>query len=213
MEKALLVVDVIKGFAEKGFDKNMYCENTEKIKPKLIELIEYMRSQNIPVIYCCDSHEKNDPELKENSGPWEDHCMKGSKSSEIVDWLPTEGIRNVKKSDFDMDSFAEFGEFMRIDKRTYSSFFDTPLDDLLKEKGIKEVYIAGLVTSICVQHTAAGAFFNGYKISIADECCADINEEKHKTALEYMKNNYSAGTVRIRRDGAVVYKSRLEKVL
>jgi hypothetical protein len=34
MEKALLVVDVIKGFAEKGFDKNMYCENTEKDKSR-----------------------------------------------------------------------------------------------------------------------------------------------------------------------------------
>ena len=40
MEKALLLVDLIKGFGQEGYDKNMYCQSVEKIKKNIQELVE-----------------------------------------------------------------------------------------------------------------------------------------------------------------------------
>ncbi len=194
MEKALLLVDLIKGFGQEGYDKNMYCKNVEGIKKNLQQLIEYANKNNIPIIYCCDAHESNDPELKRNGGPWEEHCMKGTESSDIVDWLPSKDMVKLMDADANKDIINKEGHnnTFRIDKRTYSGFYNTILDDLLKHNNIKEVYIAGLVTSVCVQHTAADAFFRGYKINLVENGCADISNEKHENAMEYMKNNYSA---------------------
>lgn len=203
MEKALLLVDLIKGFGQEGYDNNMYCKNVESIKKNLQQLVEYANKNNIPIIYCCDAHESNDPELKINGGPWEEHCMKNSESSDIVDWLPHKDLLKLTDADGNMNIInnKEHSNAFRIDKRTYSGFYNTVLDELLKYNGIKEVYIAGLVTSICVQHTAADAFFRGYKINIVENDCADTSNEKHENALKYMKNNYSAKIIKVDKNG------------
>ena len=66
----------------------------------------------------------------------------------------------------ELEAFREYAEsfpddaVLLIDKRTYSRFYNTVLDNFLRNNNIKEVYIAGLVTSICVQNTAADAFFS-----------------------------------------------------
>lgn len=203
MEKALLLVDLIKGFGQEGYDKNMYCKNAENIIENLQRLVEYANKNNMPIIYCCDAHESGDPELKRNGGPWEEHCMKDTESSDIVDWLPSKGLLRVTNptSNNKITYKEAYANAFRIDKRTYSGFYNTALDSLLRSKGVKEVYIAGLVTSICVQHTAADAFFRGYKVNVVENGCADISAEKHEKALEYMKNDYSAKIVRINNDG------------
>ena len=203
MEKALLLVDLIKGFGQEGYDKNMYCKNVEGIKKNLQQLVEYANKNNIPIIYCCDAHEIYDPELKRNGGPWEEHCMKGTESSEIVDWLPHKDLLKLTDTDANRDIINKEGHnnAFRIDKRTYSGFYNTILDELLKHNNITEVYIAGLVTSICVQHTTADAFFRGYKINIVENGCADISKEKHENAIEYMKNNYSAKIMEMDKNG------------
>ncbi len=199
MKKALLLVDLIKGFGQEGYDKNMYCKNVEKIKRNLQELVEYANKNNMPIIYCCDSHQINDPELEINGGPWKNHCMKDTESSEIVDWLPSQGLVKLTNADSNKGINDKKGNnnLFRIDKRAYSGFYNTVLDNLLKYNKIQEVYIAGLVTSICVQHTAADAFFRGYKVNIVENGCADISAEKHENTIGYMKDDYSAKIVRI----------------
>ena len=47
------------------------------------------------------------------------------------------------------------------------------LISLLKEMKIDTVYVCGLITSICVNHTAYGLFEAGFKTSIVYDCCAD----------------------------------------
>ena len=200
MKKALLLVDLIKGFGQEGYDKNMYCQNVEKIKKNIQELGEYANKNSIPTIYCCDSHKSNDPELKKNGGPWEEHCMKGTESSKIVDWLPFSGLLTLNDANSNKKVTNNDKNVFRVDKRTYSGFYNTVLDNFLRNNNIKEVYIAGLVTSICVQHTAADAFFRSYKVNIVENGCADINTEKHENSIEYMKNKYSANILRMNKN-------------
>ncbi len=192
MEKALLVIDMVNGFAEKGYNHDMYCKNGESIKPRIKEVIDKFIDKNMLVVYCCDSHIEGDSELKKNGGPWDYHCMNGTEESQIVKELPTEGIYTVKRGEKIDDKLILNKKVLRVDKGSYSAFFNTSLKDILDKNSVKELYISGLVTSVCVQHTSADAFFNGYKINILEDCCADMTKEKHDNALEYMKNNYSA---------------------
>jgi len=103
--------------------------------------------------------------------------MEGSRGSEIVeDLAPTE-------------------EDIIVHKTTYDSFFNTNLEKILKDRGVKNVYIVGVATDICVLHTAFGAFARGFNVFIVKDCVATINEEAHTWALKYMENIYGAKIV------------------
>ncbi len=55
-------------------------------------------------------------------------------------------------------------------KRGLNAFSNTELDSLLQERGIKNVVLAGVVTSICIDSTGRAAFDRGYKVSILSNC-------------------------------------------
>lgn len=55
-------------------------------------------------------------------------------------------------------------------KRGLNAFSNTDLDSVLKEHGITDVAIAGVVTSICVDSTGRSAHERGYKVCILSDC-------------------------------------------
>jgi nicotinamidase-related amidase len=74
-----------------------------------------------------------------------------------------------------------------VEKSRDSGFYETVLDEKLQELGVKTVVVTGLQTQICVQTTAADAFFRGYKVWVPEECVFSIKEEDKVRALEWMK--------------------------
>ena len=150
---------------------SLKVERAGRIIPKIRELLDWARGRGIPVIYLCDSHLRNvDAELS----LWGDHAIKGTWGAQVVEELkPREG------------------DFL-IEKRRYSGFFGTDLDLLLRELKVDTVVLTGLVTNVCVQHTAADAFFRGYRIIVLSDCCEALTEEDHLRALEYMRTVYGA---------------------
>ena len=57
-------------------------------------------------------------------------------------------------------------------KQGLCSFSNTGLDSLLQERDIKNVVIAGVVTSVCIDSTARVAADKGYNVSILSDCTA-----------------------------------------
>jgi nicotinamidase-related amidase len=45
---------------------------------------------------------------------------------------------------------------------------------------------------MCVRHTAADAFFRGYKIIIAKDGVEAFTQEDHEQGLKYLKDVYNA---------------------
>jgi len=43
---------------------------------------------------------------------------------------------------------------------------------------------------VCIQNTAADAFFRGYRVIVPEDCVEAVNEEVQKSAIEYMKTIY-----------------------
>ncbi len=172
MEKeAVLIIDMLNDFVT----GKLKCERAQHIIPNLKRLIQAARANNIPVIYINDAHHPQDFEVVEK---WGKHAIKGTKGAEVIPELkPT-------RKDY------------VIDKTTYSGFYETGLDPLLrsqyKGEGVKSVILGGQHTNICVRHTAADAFFRGYKIVIAEDGVEAFTQEDHEQGLRYLKEVYNA---------------------
>lgn len=169
MKPFVLVVDMIHDFVYGKFRN----ERAIKIISNVKKILDVARDKMIPVIYLKDSHEKGDPEEK----LWGEHAMKDSKGSEIIDEL------SPKKNDY------------VILKRTYSGFYKTDLDLLLKKLEVDTAILVGVSTDICVQNNANELFYRGFNIYVVQDGTASISEENHDSALNYMKNIFNAKIV------------------
>jgi len=163
-KSALVIVDLVNDFVS-GVFGNERAQRTAKKTSVFLEKI----NDSVPVIFTLDTHLENDPEF----AVWGRHCVSGTKGCMLVDGLT--GLRGN-----------------RITKRHFDSFFDSDLDGVLRAYGISHVYLTGISTDICVLHTAAGAFFRNYSVSVISDLCSSIEEENHDTALNNMKKNYGA---------------------
>jgi len=162
-EKALLVIDMLKDFVEDG--AALEVASARDIVKNIKREIDNARKQGMPVIYVCDNHTEDDPEFR----IWHSHAVEGTKGAEIVD-----------------DIMPQKGD-MIVYKKTYSGFFETELDDILKKAGVKEVILTGVVTNICVLYTAADAYMRGYAVTVPEDCVAGLNEDDHRFALRQIK--------------------------
>jgi nicotinamidase-related amidase len=63
-----------------------------------------------------------------------------------------------------------------VPKRRYSGCFGTDLDMLLRELGVDTVVLTGLHTNICVRHTAADAFQEGYSVVVPTDAVEAFTE-------------------------------------
>ncbi len=90
--------------------------------------------------------------------------------------------------------FARKEHEPEILKRTYSGFFGTHLDLLLRAQGIRTLLMAGCNTNVCVQATASDAFYNGYHSVIVQDACGSVTPEMHETALTNHQKWFGAVT-------------------
>lgn len=174
--KAVIIIDMLNDFVT----GDLKCERANHIIPNLKKLIEASRRHNIPVIYSNDAHYPQDFEVVEK---WGKHAIKGTKGAEIISELkPTE-------KDY------------IVDKRTYSGFYETGLDSLLRSlhhgEGVKTLILSGLHTNLCVRHTAADAFFRGYKIIIVKDGVEAFTQEDHEQGLKYLEYAYNAKIITV----------------
>jgi nicotinamidase-related amidase len=169
--EAVIVLDMLNDFVTGG----LKCERCMHIIPNLKKLVVAARKHKAPVIYSNDAHLPVDEEVVER---WGKHAIKGTKGAEVIPEL------KPQKTDY------------IVEKRTYSGFHETGLDMLLRSlyhgEGVRAVILTGLHTNICVRHTAADAFFRGYKIIVAKDGVEAFTKEDHEQGLEYLRNIYSA---------------------
>lgn len=166
MSKALLIIDMLNDFARKGAP--LYVPKTKDVIPFIKAEIEKARAEGIPIIYICDSHEPHDIEFSRFG--WPLHAIAGSEGAKVIQEL------------------APSSQDYIVYKTTYSGFYRTELDDLLKRLNIKKLIITGCVTHICILFTASDAVLRGYEVEIPEKCVAGLDEEDHRAALRIMKN-------------------------
>lgn len=170
---ALLVIDMLNDFVREG--AALEVPDARKVIPAVKREIERACRKSIPVIYVCDSHEKDDVEFRRFG--WPAHAVKGTQGAEVVGEIkPEKGDIIVKKG-------------------TYSGFYKSRLEHELKRLGVKKLRLTGCVTHICVMFTASDAVLRGYAVEIVSDGVAGLSKEDHEAALRIMKNVMGAKIV------------------
>ena len=173
MTDVVLVVDMLRGFLEEG--NNLYCgDDARRIIPNVQALLERESSRGSRVFYICDTHAPDDLEFQ----MFPVHCVEGTAESEVIPELA---------------SFP--GE--RIEKQRYSAFFNTDLEQRLKELAPERIIVCGVCTDICVLHTTADARNRDYTVEVASDAVASFNNDAHRWALQHIEGILGARLVTV----------------
>lgn len=70
-----------------------------------------------------------------------------------------------------------------LPKSSSSPFNSTSLDYLLRNMGITELVVAGLLTDQCIDHTVKDAADRGYTVTCLIDACMAESAERHRAAL------------------------------
>jgi len=167
-KKALLVIDMLNDFVREGAP--LEVPSTRTIIPSIKKEIKKARSEGFPIIYICDTHHEQDREFEKMN--WPVHAIKGTAGSEVIEDL------GPKEED------------IFIEKSTYSAFYNTNLDKILKKLGIDTLRITGTVTHICILFTAAEGGIRGYDVEVPSSCVAGLDEYDEKFAFRLMENEF-----------------------
>jgi nicotinamidase-related amidase len=73
-----------------------------------------------------------------------------------------------------------------VEKNKDSGFYETNLHEVLQERGVDTVLVTGMQGQICVQTTAADAFFRGYNVWVPSDCVISAREQDKQRALEWL---------------------------
>lgn len=151
-------------------------KRAKNIISPLQRLVVAAHKNEVPVIFGNDAHYPQDIEVTQK---WGQHAIKGTHGAEVIPELTPDPTRDYI-----------------VEKHTYSAFYETGLDPLLRDlyrgEGAKTVILGGLHTHICVRHTAADAFFRGYHIIVASDGVEAFTAQNHEQGLEYLENVYGA---------------------
>ncbi|MFT7839809.1 cysteine hydrolase [Saccharothrix sp. BKS2] len=71
-------------------------------------------------------------------------------------------------------------------KHKDSGFYETELHERLQAAGVDTVLVTGLQTQICVQTTAADAFFRGYNVWVPSDCVVSGDPEAKERSLAWL---------------------------
>lgn len=172
MKRALIVVDVQNDF----IDGPMKVNGAKDIIPVINSMIEHFDT----LIITKDWHPYDHCSFKENGGEWPKHCIASTHGAKVHEELKVRpGAYYVNKAN-------------NSDIEQYSAFYDaegndTGLSNLLKKSlGVDTVYICGLTTDYCVQHTAIDAFRCGLETHVVLNACREVDEERCKQAHKRM---------------------------
>lgn len=182
MAKALISIDYTEDFVADhgkltaGAPAQAISDDIYGVTQKAFERGDY-------IFFTIDAHEENDVFHPE------------SKLFPPHNIIRTSG-RNLygKLADFYQEN-ADDSRVFWMDKRHYSAFSGTDLDIRLRERKVDTVILTGVLTDICVLHTAIDAYNLGYQIEVVKPAVASIWPENHAFALGHFKNTLGAKLV------------------
>lgn len=71
-----------------------------------------------------------------------------------------------------------------VTKEQWGAFYGTDLDLRLRRRGITQIVVTGIATSIGVESTARSAHEHGYHVTIATDAVTDMDADTHRNSVE-----------------------------
>jgi len=176
---ALLVIDMQDEFVKPHWSPFWVPEATKRA-PKIGKLIDFCRSQNIPIIYTVYSqtHQYLDR-------PKHLLQMPSRFPSSNIDLTPYFTNGTI------WHELAPKKDDIIIHKSSYGAFHETPLDTILKNKEKDTVIICGTLTNYCCSTTARQAFEKSYKVIFGSDVTAAHFPDLHEAELKILRRGFA----------------------
>jgi nicotinamidase-related amidase len=71
-----------------------------------------------------------------------------------------------------------------VTKRNWGAFHGTDLDLQLRRRGVTQIVLTGMATSIGVESTARAAHEHAYHVTLATDAMSDLSEDAHRNSVE-----------------------------
>lgn len=97
---------------------------------------------------------------------------------------------NVPKGAWDgkvIDQIAPMGDEIVLPKSSSSVFVSTHIDYVLRNLGVKQLVISGLITDQCVESAIRDACDLGYLVTQVTDACLTYTPERHENSLRTIK--------------------------
>jgi len=83
-----------------------------------------------------------------------------------------------------VDELAGHPGDIRVTKRNWGAFHGTGLDVALRRRGVTQIVLTGIATSIGVESTARAAHEHGYHVTLATDAMSDMDADAHRNSVE-----------------------------
>lgn len=165
MKPAVIIVDMLE-------DNLIPSSNGQREEEKIIlpvaSFLKTCRRLSIPVIFACDSFLKDDFIFR---GRMKRHAIRG-----------TNGTRPLAALNPQDDDII-------LEKRRFSAFFKTDLDQTLRTLKIDTVAVGGINTHFCVLATAFDAVCHDFETVILEDLSTAYKREIHQNCLDAYRNS------------------------
>ena len=105
-------------------------------------------------------------------------ALPGRTESQGFGGVPPEGW------DIIVDELSGHPGDIRVTKHNWGAFHGTDLDVQLRRRGVTQIVLAGISTSIGVESTARAAYEHGYNVTIATDAVTDSDADAHQNSVD-----------------------------
>ena len=182
---ALIVIDMQRDFMELGGFGDALGNDVSRLQaivPTLQKLLATFRSLQLPIFHTIECHK---PDLSDCPAS---KLQRGKGSLKIGDEGPMGRILVFgEPGNGIIPELAPLPGETVIPKPGKGAFYATPLESLLKEKGITHLLITGVTTEVCVQTTMREANDRGYECLMVEDCTESYFPEFKQSTLEMVR--------------------------
>jgi ureidoacrylate peracid hydrolase len=176
-ETALVVIDMQNTFVAQ--DAPAEVPAARDIVPALNSLTAALRTRGVAIIWVTHANRRGD-----GGSDWPsffDHFVAAEMRERTIASLAPDGegqrlwpALSVAPGD------------IHLCKNRYSALIPgaSDLDRVLRERGLRNLLIAGTKTNVCCEATARDAMMMGYNVIMISDCLAALSDDEHRASLE-----------------------------
>lgn len=170
-ETAVIVVDMQNAYASAGgyLDKAGFdVSATGPVIANIQKVLTTARAAGMTVVFFQNGW---DPDYREAGGPGSPNWYK-SNALKTMRRQPELAGTLLARGTWDYDlvgALTPEPDDLVLGKTRYSGFYNTPLDSLLRARGIRNLVFTGIATNVCVESTLRDGFFLEYFGVVLDD--------------------------------------------
>lgn len=167
----LLALDLQRYFLDP--ESHAFVPSAVPLLPRINKLINLFQGRSWPVVF---TQHTNTPENAGNMGSWWRELLSADH--------PLHGL----------DPRLDWEDSQILAKSQYDAFYQTPLEQILREAGVKQVVVSGVMAHLCCETTARSAFMRGFEVFFLVDCTASYSRDYHLAALRNLGHGFAALT-------------------